>query len=73
MSKIKVGQIYEQPNSEIFVVTHIDEDDNVHIVYKDGYTASYRIDNMNPFALDKMLAELPTWRDAIMKLEKYDE
>lgn len=70
---IKVGQIYEQPNGEIYVVTCIDEDGNVHIIYKDGYTASYRFEKLNTITFDKMLSECLIWRDAIIKLEEYEE
>ena len=65
----KVGQIYKQPNNEIFVVTFIDKESNVHLVYKDGYTASYRADVFNPFSFDKLIAEYPTWQEAVNSKE----
>lgn len=70
---IEVGQIYEQSNGEIFVVTLIDEDNNIHVIYKDGYTASYTIRENKNFVFDKLLKTLPGWREAVSNLWDYDE
>lgn len=73
MSKIKVGQVYKQSNNEIFVVTQILSGD-VFIIYNDGYNASYPIDvNNNPFIFDKLIAEYPTWQEAVNSKEFKNE
>lgn len=62
---IKVGQIYKQKNNEIFVVTQI-LDRDVFVIYNDGYNNSYPIDADNkPFIFDKLIAEYPTWQEAV--------
>ena len=69
MLKIKIGQIYKQKNDEIFVVTLIQNGD-VFIIYNDGYNASYPIDaDNNPFIFDKLIAEYPTWQEAVISKE----
>lgn len=71
--KIEAGQIYEQSNGEIFVVTLIDEDNNIHVIYKDGYTAIYTVRENKNFIFDKLLKTLPSWREAVSNLWDYDE
>lgn len=62
---IKVGQVYKQKNNEIFVVTQI-LDEDVFIIYNDGYNTTYPIDADNkPFIFDKLIAEYPTWQEAV--------
>lgn len=70
---VEVGQIYEQSNGEIFVVSLIDEDNNVHLIYKDGYTASYSMQENSQFIFDKLLDTLPSWREAVSRFWDYDE
>lgn len=62
---IKVGQIYKQKNNEIFIVTLI-QDGDVFLIYDDGYNASYPIEAVNsPIVFDKLIAEYPTWKEAV--------
>lgn len=72
MSKIKVGQVWQQENDEIFVVTFIEKYDNdAFLLYTDGYTSSTYIskDYNPPFIFNKLLAEYPTWQEAINSKE----
>lgn len=70
---IKVGQIYKQKNNEILVVTQI-QDGDVFIIYDDGYSVSYPIgEDSNLFIFDKLIAEYPTWQEAVNSKEFNDE
>lgn len=63
----KVGQIYKQENGEIFVISCIEEDE-CHLIYSDGYTASYSF-HSDTFGYDKLIAEYPTWQEAVNSKE----
>lgn len=65
MLEIKPGQIWQQENGEIFVLT-LAEDENVYVVYLDGYSTSYSGEEDNYFFIfDKLIAEYPTWQEAV--------
>lgn len=69
MSKIKSGQVWQQENGEIFVLS-LAEDDVVYAVYSDGYSASYSSEEDSfSFIFGKLLAEYPTWREAVNSKE----
>lgn len=66
---IKVGQIYKQGNGEIFVIT-LTRGHDFHVVYNDGYVASYPIiGENNPFIFDELIAEYNTWQEAVNSKE----
>lgn len=67
---IKVGQIYKQPNNILFVVSYTNENDNeYHILYNDGYTASYYYNETTCLSFDTLIAEYPTWQEAVNSKE----
>lgn len=68
MSKIKVGQVWKQENNEVFVVTFIEKhDDDAFVLYTDGYSTSYRIEDgyNHDFVFNKLIAKYPTWQEAV--------
>ena len=71
-TKIKPGQVWQQANGEVFVVTFIDVHtaDN-YIIYRDGYSTSYilRSNAHWPFVFNNLLNEYPTWQEAINSKE----
>lgn len=60
---VKIGQIYKQPDNDLFVVSYIDED-KYHILYNDGFTASY-YNVISCINFDILIAEYPTWQEAV--------
>lgn len=66
---IKVGQIWQQQNSEVFVIS-ASKDWLYSKIYKDGYaiTEDYLEENTD-FVFNKMLAEYPTWQEAVNSKE----
>lgn len=71
---IKVGQIYQQGNNEVCVVTQVS--DNIFgrkwfsIVYRDGYALTYDESEENKdFIFYKKIAEYPTWQEAVNSKE----
>ena len=64
---IKVGQIYKQPNDNLFVVSYTNENE-YHILYSDGYTASYYYET-SCISFDTLIAEYPTWQEAVNSKE----
>ena len=65
---IKVGQIYKQPNDDLFVVSHVYEHE-YHILYNDGYTASYYYNEPSCLSFDTLVVEYPTWQEAVNSKE----
>jgi len=67
---IKVGQVWQTSNEYKVVVTSTKEEDyvgQISIVYMDGYTTdSYE---GNTFTFCKLLAEYPTWQEAVNSKE----
>lgn len=61
---IKVGQIYKQVSGEKFVISYI-ADRDCFLIYNDGYTACYE----NKFIYDTLIAEYPTWQEAVNSKE----
>lgn len=63
---IKIGQVYKDKNSgAIYVVTLITKC-NISIVYNYGLAQLYPyVYDRNPFIFDTLLAEYPTWQEAV--------
>ena len=71
-TEIKPGQVWQQENGEVFVVTFIDKHTaDTYITYRDGYSASFivRQDANWPFVFNKLLKEFPTYLDAMNSKE----
>ncbi len=64
--ELKVGQIYKDRNSgAIFAITFVTKC-NVSLIYNYGLTQLYcYVYDGNPFLFDKLLAEYPTWQQAV--------
>ena len=65
---IKVGQIYKTPSGSRYIVTYMGMY-NIYLLYDDGYSMEYSISSMNNNHDDKLIAEYPTWKDAVNSLE----
>ena len=63
MSEIKVGQIYKS-NLTLAIRTIAFVDDEVSIINIDGFVDRWKLDEI-PISDWKLLAEYPTWRDAV--------
>ena len=63
----KVGQIYKQANGEKFVISHI-ADGDCFLIYNDGYTVCYGNKELI-FIFDTLIAEYPTWQEAVNSKE----
>ena len=63
MSKIKVGQIYKS-NLTLAIRTIAFVDDEVSIINIDGSVDRWKLDEI-PISDWKLLAEYPTWREAV--------
>lgn len=75
MSEIKVGQVWQQENGEVFVVTFIEKhDEDAFGVYTDGYTASFSIREnwASSFIFNKLIAEFDSWQEAVNSKEFKD-
>lgn len=65
LQKIKVGRIFKQTNGEIFVISN-EKGGHYSVIYNDGYATTYKTTDGNlPFILDKLIAEYPTWQEAV--------
>lgn len=56
----KAGQIYKE-GSDLYVVTFNDGDD-ICVIYKDGYAYDELLEY---FSLGELIAEYPTWQEAV--------
>lgn len=68
MSKIKVGQIYKQPNGLKYVVTHMRKYD-IHLIYNTGYCTKYPLSDMRNNYDDRLVVEYLTWQEAVNSKE----
>ena len=70
MSKIKVGQIWQQSNGYKIVVTALDVDliGEVIVIFQDGDVA-YKSKEDTEFSFCTLLAEYPTWQEAVNSKE----
>ena len=64
MSKIKVGQIYKTPSGSRYIVTYMGIY-NIYLLYNTGYCMEYSLSDMNNNYDDKLIAEYPTWQEAV--------
>lgn len=60
----KAGQIYKE-GSDLYVVTFNDGDD-ICVIYKDGYAYDELLEY---FSLGELIAEYPTWQEAVNSKE----
>ena len=66
---IEVGQIYKEKDGTVYVISRI-EHDFYCIIYNDGYGDDYPLIDDNPIPLeDILIAEYPTWQEAIRSPE----
>ena len=61
--RIKIGQIHRSYMP--FVITYI-EDEDVYVLYQDGFS---ECKDINTLSLDDILAEYPTWLEAVNSKE----
>ena len=65
---IKVGQIYKTPPGSRYVITFMGTY-NVYLLYNSGYSMEYSISSMKNNYDDKLIAEYPTWQEAVNSKE----
>ena len=68
MSEIKVGQVWQQPNGLRYVVTHMKMCD-IHLIYNTGYCKEYPLSSIWDTYDDKLIAEYPSWQEAVNSKE----
>ncbi|MBR6515454.1 MAG: hypothetical protein IKT40_01220 [Bacilli bacterium] len=61
---IKVGQIYKTESNSRYIVTYMGTY-NIYLLYDNGYCMEYSISSMNNNYDDKLIAEYPTWQEAV--------
>lgn len=61
---IKVGQIYETKSGSRYIITYMGTF-NLYLLYDNGYSVEYSIYSMNKNYDDKLIAEYPTWQEAV--------
>lgn len=61
---IKVGQIYKTELHSRYIVTYMGMY-NVYLLYDTGYSMEYSISSMNNNYNGKLIAEYPTWQEAV--------
>ena len=61
---IKVGQIYKTKSDLRYIVTYMGTF-NIYLLYDTGYSMEYSIYSMNKNYDDKLIAEYPTWQEAV--------
>lgn len=64
MPKIKVGQIYKTPSGLRYIITCVGIH-NTYLLYNTGYCMEYSLSDMNNNYDDKLMAEYPTWQEAV--------
>ena len=64
MSEIKVGQIYKSNLTLAIRTIAFVDDEEVSIINIDGFVDRWKLDEI-PISDWKLLAEYPTWRDAV--------
>lgn len=67
-NKIKVGQIYKTSSGSRYIITYMGIY-NIYLLYDDGYSMEYSISSMNKNYDDKLIAEYPTWQEAVNSQE----
>lgn len=63
---VKVGQVWQQSNGYKIVVTAIDIDliGEIIVIFQDG-DVSYKSEEDTEFSFCTLLAEYPTWQEAV--------
>ena len=61
---IKVGQVYKTPSYSRYIITYVGRY-NIYLLYDDGYSMEYAISSMRNNHDDKLIAEYPTWQEAV--------
>lgn len=64
MLKIKVGQVYETTSGLRYIITCVGIH-NTYLLYNSGYCVECSLSDMNNNYSDKLIAEHPTWRQAV--------
>ena len=65
---IKVGQIYKAPSCSRYIITYMGTY-NIYLLYDDGYSMEYSLSSMKNNYDDKLIAEYPTWQEAVNSKE----
>lgn len=65
---IKVGQIYKTPSGSRYIITYMGIY-NIYLLYNDGYSMEYSLSSMKNNYDDKLIAEYPTWQEAVNSKE----
>lgn len=61
---IKVGQIYKTPSGPKYIITYMGTY-NIYLLYNNGYSMKYSLSSMKKNYDDKLIAEYPTWQEAV--------
>ena len=61
---IKVGQIYKTPSGPKYIITYMGTY-NIYLLYNNGYSMEYSLSSMKKNYDDKLIAEYPTWQEAV--------
>ena len=69
---IKVGQIYKKPSGPKYIITYMGTY-NIYLLYNDGYSMEYSLSSMKNNYDDKLIAEYPTWQEAVNSKEFEEE
>ena len=65
---IKVGQIYKTPSGSRYIITYMGMY-NIYLLYNSGYSMDYSLSSMKKNHDDKLIAEYPTWQEAVNSKE----
>lgn len=71
MSKIKVGQVYKTESGSRYIITYMGTY-NIYLLYDDGYCVEYSLSDMYNNYNYKLIAEYPTWQEAVNSKEFRD-
>ena len=61
---VKVGQIYKTESGSRYIITYMGIF-KLYLLYDTGYCMEYSISSMNNNYDDKLIAEYPTWQEAV--------
>ena len=65
---VKVGQIYKTPSGSRYIITSMGTF-RISLLYDTGYCMEYSLSSMRNNYDDKLIAEYPTWQEAVNSKE----
>jgi len=65
---IKVGQVYKTPYGSRYIITYMGMY-NIYLLYNNGYSMEYSLSSMMDNYDDKLIAEYPSWQEAVNSKE----